>query len=272
MAGGGGQQTVVSVDRQGRASPLPGLPLDSYRDVRVSPDGARLALATQTDVWIYDFAARNAEPADDRPGAGHAPALDARRPAHHLYVETSGLPRAVLAAGGWHRQRRAAPRACQGSPRSARQRLVGRRQTAPVYRGAAEPSVRDRADRHRAPVRREGAGEKRVLQRLRGRVSRRTLDGLRVERVRSTRRSMSSGIRSSEIGNRSRRAAAISRSGRVTAGNCSSAAWTVGRCLRSRCSPGRRSSPGVRRCCSNSQCSWLSVGLGRTTSPPMDGS
>jgi len=54
-AGGGGQQTVVSVDRQGRASPLPGLPLDSYRDVRVSPDGARLALATQADVWTYDF-------------------------------------------------------------------------------------------------------------------------------------------------------------------------------------------------------------------------
>jgi serine/threonine-protein kinase len=54
VAGGGSRQTVVSVDRQGRASPLPGLPLDSYRDVRVSPDGARLALATQTDVWTYD--------------------------------------------------------------------------------------------------------------------------------------------------------------------------------------------------------------------------
>ena len=66
-------------------------------------------------------------------------------------------------------------------------------------------------------------------------------------------RSTSSGIRSSEIGNRSRPAAAIARSGRVTAGNCSSAAWTVGRCLPFRCSPGRRSSPGVRRCCSNSR-------------------
>ena len=50
VAGGAGLQTVVSVDRQGRASPLPGLPPDSYRDVRVSPDGARLALATQDDV------------------------------------------------------------------------------------------------------------------------------------------------------------------------------------------------------------------------------
>lgn len=55
-AGDGGHQTVVSVDRQGRASPLPGIPLDTYRDVRVSPDGARLALATLTDVWTYDFA------------------------------------------------------------------------------------------------------------------------------------------------------------------------------------------------------------------------
>ncbi len=53
--GGGGQQTVVSVDREGRASPLPGVPLDSWREVRVSPDGARLALATQGDVWTYDL-------------------------------------------------------------------------------------------------------------------------------------------------------------------------------------------------------------------------
>ena len=53
-AGGGGRQTVVSVDREGRASPLPGLPPDSYRDVRVSPDGGRLAVATQADVWTYD--------------------------------------------------------------------------------------------------------------------------------------------------------------------------------------------------------------------------
>ena len=58
VPGGGGfvgQQAVVSVDRQGRASPLPNLPADAYRDVRVSPDGARLALATQDDVWIYDL-------------------------------------------------------------------------------------------------------------------------------------------------------------------------------------------------------------------------
>ena len=55
-AGQAGQQTVVSVDRQGRASPQPGIPLDSYRDVDVSPDGSRIALATLTDVWTYDVA------------------------------------------------------------------------------------------------------------------------------------------------------------------------------------------------------------------------
>ena len=49
------ERTVVSLDCQGHPSPLPGLPVDSYRDVRVSPDGARLALATQTGLWIYDF-------------------------------------------------------------------------------------------------------------------------------------------------------------------------------------------------------------------------
>ena len=54
-AGPGDQLTVVSVDRQGRASPLPGLPPGAYRDVRVSPDGARLALATQANLWIYDL-------------------------------------------------------------------------------------------------------------------------------------------------------------------------------------------------------------------------
>ena len=55
-AAGEGRQLVVSVDRQGRPSPLPGLPLDRYRDVRVSPEGQRLALATQDDLWIYSFA------------------------------------------------------------------------------------------------------------------------------------------------------------------------------------------------------------------------
>ena len=55
-AGAAGQQTVVSVYRDGRTVVLPGIPLDTYRDVRVSPDGTRLALAARNDVWTYDFA------------------------------------------------------------------------------------------------------------------------------------------------------------------------------------------------------------------------
>jgi serine/threonine-protein kinase len=55
-ASGGGQQVVVSVDRQGRASPLPGVPVDAYTSLRVSRDGTRLALATREAVSIYDFA------------------------------------------------------------------------------------------------------------------------------------------------------------------------------------------------------------------------
>jgi dipeptidyl aminopeptidase/acylaminoacyl peptidase len=59
------------VDRQGRVSPLPGVLPDLYRDVRVSPDGARLALATRTDVSTYDFARATlsrltTDPAEDR--------------------------------------------------------------------------------------------------------------------------------------------------------------------------------------------------------------
>ena len=72
-AGGGRQQTVMSVDRHGRASPLPGLPRDSYRDVRVSPDGARLALATQSDVWTYDFERATLSRLTTDPGADRSP-------------------------------------------------------------------------------------------------------------------------------------------------------------------------------------------------------
>ena len=56
---GGSQRAVVAVDRQGGTSPLMGLALDAYRSLKVSRDGARLALATDDDVFIYDFARAN---------------------------------------------------------------------------------------------------------------------------------------------------------------------------------------------------------------------
>ena len=50
------QGTLVWVDRQGEAEPLP-LPPDVYEDPRLSPDGRRLAVTVNTsDIWVYDVA------------------------------------------------------------------------------------------------------------------------------------------------------------------------------------------------------------------------
>jgi serine/threonine-protein kinase len=61
------------VDRLGHASTLPSVPLDSYRDVRVSPDGTRLALATEADVWTYDVVRATLSRLTTDPGADHSP-------------------------------------------------------------------------------------------------------------------------------------------------------------------------------------------------------
>ena len=52
-AGVTGQESVVLVDRQGHASPLPGIPANSFHDVKLAPDGKRLTVATQDDIWIH---------------------------------------------------------------------------------------------------------------------------------------------------------------------------------------------------------------------------
>ncbi len=69
----GGTGTVFSVDRQGNSSPLQGLTLNSYRDVRVSPDGKRLALATLTDVWSYDLERATPSLVTTGPAEGRSP-------------------------------------------------------------------------------------------------------------------------------------------------------------------------------------------------------
>jgi serine/threonine-protein kinase len=71
VATGGSQRTVAWVDRQGRSTPLANVPLDEYRDVRISPDGLSLAVATEADVWIYTFmrgvlSRLTTDPAQDR--------------------------------------------------------------------------------------------------------------------------------------------------------------------------------------------------------------
>jgi hypothetical protein len=73
VAGGGTERTVVSVDRQGRVSPLPGIGPSAYRDVRVSADGAWLALSKEADVWSYGFARASLSRLTTDPGDNRSP-------------------------------------------------------------------------------------------------------------------------------------------------------------------------------------------------------
>lgn len=72
-----GQQVVTSFDRQGRVTPLAGIPPGPYRDVRISPDGRRVAVATFDDVWTYDVARGTMSRLTTNPAAGSQPAVDA---------------------------------------------------------------------------------------------------------------------------------------------------------------------------------------------------
>ena len=102
---GGSVHTIVSVDRRDIPRRCLVCRLDSYRDVRVSPDGTRLALATQSDVWTYDVVRGTPSRLTTNPGRDREPAVDARRAANRLYIGEKGLSRAVLAAGRWHWKR-----------------------------------------------------------------------------------------------------------------------------------------------------------------------
>ena len=51
-------RTLVWVDRQGKEEPLGAAP-DAYQDLKISPDGTKVALAISTgneDIWIWDIA------------------------------------------------------------------------------------------------------------------------------------------------------------------------------------------------------------------------
>jgi len=56
---GANQRRLVWSDRGGNVQPI-GLPAGQYNDIRISPDGSRLALLVGSsgsgDVWVYDFA------------------------------------------------------------------------------------------------------------------------------------------------------------------------------------------------------------------------
>ena len=54
--GAGSNLTLVWVDRQGQEEPLPGIPLDFYTELDISPDGTQVAVRRGEDVWTYDVA------------------------------------------------------------------------------------------------------------------------------------------------------------------------------------------------------------------------
>ena len=137
-AGAAGRHTVVSVDRQGRASPLPGLTPDLYRDVKVSPDGTRLAVATPDDVSIYDFRDATLRRLTTDPAPDYSPLWTPNGQRIVFTSRRAGYPELFWRpADGTGRDERVFW--CEeGCHRSARQRLVGRRRTAPVYGGIGE--------------------------------------------------------------------------------------------------------------------------------------
>jgi len=94
--------------------------------VRVSPDGTRLALTTQDDVWIYDFARATlsrltTHPAHDMsplwtPDGQRIVVTSTRAGYPELFWRQADSTAATSASSG-----------CQGSVRYSRRRLVERR-------------------------------------------------------------------------------------------------------------------------------------------------
>ena len=49
-------RSLVWVDRRGGATPITTIPAGNYTDVRLSPDGWRVLLTRDGDIWVYDLA------------------------------------------------------------------------------------------------------------------------------------------------------------------------------------------------------------------------
>ena len=183
-----------------------------------------------------------------RPTTDPPPAIRSGRPTG----SASSLHREGRATRSCSGARRTEPAATSGSSpgrkshEPARQRLVARRQRAPVYRGGRDQ--RDRADSHQGPVRREGAGEQRLTI---GYLPRRTLDGLPGLPVRSNRDLCGTVSRTRNS------ATNLGHGGRLPIWSPNGrelffSSLDARRMLAVPVQPGARSSPGVRRCCSNS--------------------
>ena len=72
-ATGGSGRSLVWVDREGREEALEAEQFRDYSTVRVSPDGARLALDFDEDVWTYDIARRTFDRVTTDPAHDQSP-------------------------------------------------------------------------------------------------------------------------------------------------------------------------------------------------------
>ena len=115
---------LALVDRAGNARRL-AVPAAYYRHPRLSPDGTRLALNRDHDLWIRRSAHERLEPPNDE-RSDHGAAMVARRPADHPHRLRLGigLQRARVAKRRWHRRRTCHP---HGRRRRLDQRLVAGR-------------------------------------------------------------------------------------------------------------------------------------------------
>ena len=96
---------VTLVDRQGHPNVLPGMAAGAYRDVRVSPEGARLAVTFQNDIWIYDMRSTTMTQLTRDPALDKSPLWT---PDGQRIIFTSrrrGYAELFCTCRGWHRQR-----------------------------------------------------------------------------------------------------------------------------------------------------------------------
>ena len=258
-ARGAGLRSVVSVDRQGRALPLPGLAPGPYRDVRLSHDGGRLALGTDTDVWTYDVVRATLSRLTTDPAADTRPIWT---PDGQRVIFTSlrrGHPELFSrAADGTGTDEPFLARASELLDLRANDWSADGRRL--LY---TEVDVSLAGQCTLAQVTAERPADSTVLLKSEFCPDYAALspDGRWMAyQSRESGRSeiyVAASIRSSEAGNRFRVGVASFPSGRVTGGNCSSPVWTIGRYSRYVCSPGPRSSPAGRWYCSNCLCSSL---------------
>ena len=218
----------MSVDRQGRPLPLPGL-APGLIPGRPGVTRRRAARDRHPRRCLdLRFCSRVADQADGRHWMRtRSPLWTRGRPACHLYLQSVEVTRSCFR--GPRMARAATSRSSRVRKTSRDLRAVGWSADGTRFLFTEVPTRSPLVLRWRSPSTRPSA--RRMLMKQFGPTTRPSLQtdtGWPINRdcVRSNPRFMSSGIRSSAAGNRFRRTAAVFPSGRMMAGNCSSAAWT----------------------------------------------